>query len=58
VVGANDELFNAGQFAPLMRAINPSIGVTVVPNEGHLAMIADPEAIATIVTVWRRLHGG
>jgi hypothetical protein len=25
----------------------------VVPNEGHLAMIADPAAIAAIVTAWR-----
>ncbi|MGZ3339746.1 MAG: alpha/beta hydrolase [Reyranella sp.] len=57
VVGANDELFNAGQFAPLMRAINPSIGVAMVPNEGHLAMIAEPAAIAAIVAAWRRLNG-
>ena len=32
VVGANDELFNADQFKPMLQAINPRIGVTVVPN--------------------------
>ena len=42
VVGANDELFNAAQFQPLMQSINPRIGVTVVAGEGHLAMIRKP----------------
>ncbi len=53
VIGAKDELFNADQFQPTMQAINPRIGVTVVPEEGHLAMIADPAAIAAIVTAWQ-----
>ena len=57
VVGANDELFNADQFQPMMQAINPRVGVTVVPEEGHLAMIADPIAIAAIVAAWRPLAG-
>ena len=42
VIGADDELFNADQFQPMVQAINPRIGVTIVPNEGHLGMIADP----------------
>ena len=57
VVGANDELFNADQFAPLMQAVNPRIGVTIVPNEGHLGMIADPPATAAIAAAWRKLAG-
>jgi non-heme chloroperoxidase len=58
VVGADDELFNADQFQPLVQAINPRIGVTVVPNEGHLAMIADPAAVTAIAAAWRKLAGG
>ena len=57
VVGADDELFNADQFQPMLQAINPRIGVTVVPNEGHLGMIADPAATAAIAAAWRKLAG-
>jgi len=53
VIGANDELFNADQFQPMLQAINPRIGVTVVPDQGHLSMIADPTALAAIVTAWQ-----
>jgi pimeloyl-ACP methyl ester carboxylesterase len=56
VIGADDELFKADQFAPLLQAVNPRIGVTVVPGSGHLAMIGDPTAIAAIVTAWRELR--
>ena len=57
VVGADDELFNADQFQPMMQAINPRIGVTVVPNQGHLSMIADPAATTAIAAAGRTLAG-
>lgn len=57
LVGANDELFNADQFKPMLQPINPRIGVTVVPNETHLGMIADPAATAAIAAAWRKLAG-
>ena len=57
MVGANDELFNADQFKPMLQPINPRIGVTVVPNETHLGMIADPPATAAIAAAWRKLAG-
>ena len=57
VVGANDELFNADQFKPMLQPINPRIGVTIVPNETHLGMIADPPATAAIAAAWRKLAG-
>lgn len=57
VVGANDELFNADRFKPMLQSINPRIGVTIVPNEGHLGMIADPQATAAIAAAWRKLSG-
>jgi pimeloyl-ACP methyl ester carboxylesterase len=57
VVGANDELFNADQFNPMLQTINQRIGVTIVPNETHLGMIADPPATAAIAAAWRKLAG-
>jgi pimeloyl-ACP methyl ester carboxylesterase len=58
VVGASDELFTADQFQPLMRAVNPRIGVMVVPDQTHLAMIANPVAVQAVATAWRRMAGG
>lgn len=55
VVGADDELFNADQFQPMMQAVNPRIGVTVVPGHGHLGMIADPAAVSEVAVAWRKL---
>ena len=57
VIGASDELFNADQFQPLMQAVNPRIGVTVVPNQTHLAMIGDPAAVQAVAAAWRKLAG-
>jgi non-heme chloroperoxidase len=57
VIGANDELFDADQFKPMLQPINPRIGVTIVPNETHLGMIADPPATAAIAAAWRKLAG-
>jgi non-heme chloroperoxidase len=57
VIGANDELFNADQFKPMLQPINPRVGVTIVPNETHLGMIADPPATAAIAAAWRKLAG-
>lgn len=55
VVGADDELFNADQFVPLMKQVNPRIAVTVVPGQGHLAMIATPAGTAAVAAAWRSL---
>ena len=55
VVGADDELFNADQFQPMMQATNHRIGVTVVPGHGHLGMIADPAAVTAVAAVWRQM---
>ena len=57
VVGADDALFRADRFAPLMKEINPRIAVTLVPGEGHLAMIATPAGTAAVAAAWRSLAG-
>jgi pimeloyl-ACP methyl ester carboxylesterase len=56
-VGANDELFRAEQYAPLFAELNPRITVEVVPDPGHLDMIARERACAAIAALWRRLSG-
>ena len=58
VIGANDELFNADQFPPMLKAVNPRIGLIIVPGEGHLGMIGDPAGAAAIAAAWRQLAGG
>lgn len=57
VVGADDELFHADQFAPLLARINPRIAVTLVPGQSHLAMIATPAGTAAVASAWRSLAG-
>ncbi len=57
VVGADDQLFVSDQFKPMLQSVNPRIGVTIVPGETHLGMIADPPAMAAIVAAWRKLSG-
>jgi non-heme chloroperoxidase len=57
VVGADDELFNAAGFQPMLQAVNPRIGLVVVPGETHLGMIADPPAITAVTAAWRKLAG-
>lgn len=54
-VGTNDELFRAEQYAPLFKELNSRITVEVVPDLGHLDMIARERAGAAIAALWRRL---
>lgn len=56
-VGANDELFRAEQYAPLFKELNPRIAVDVVPDLGHLDMIAQERACAAVAALWQRLSG-
>jgi len=56
-VGANDELFRADRYAPLFSELNPRIDVEVVPDLGHLDMIARERACAAVAALWRRLSG-
>ncbi len=48
LVGADDELLRAAEFAPLLRQVRPDIDVTVLSGIGHMAMITDPNAIEAI----------
>ena len=48
IVGADDELLQAGEFGPLLRPLRPDIEVTVLPNLGHMAIITNPAALAAV----------
>jgi pimeloyl-ACP methyl ester carboxylesterase len=56
-VGAKDELFRAEQYAPLFKELNPRLVVEVIPDLGHLDMIARERDCAAIAALWRRLSG-
>lgn len=55
VVGARDELFVAEAYAPLVGAINPAIGVTVVDRVNHMGITLDPVGIAAACAAADRL---
>ena len=49
LVGADDELFIAGEYAPLFKALRPEVPVTLVPGTNHMQMVTAPSAAAAIV---------
>ena len=56
VVGGKDELFYAERYAPLFAELNPKVAVTVEPGFGHLDMVADGRACASVAQLWQRLQ--
>ena len=49
IVGANDELFRAEAYAPLLEPIQPRLKVRMLPGLGHIDMVVDPAALREIV---------
>jgi pimeloyl-ACP methyl ester carboxylesterase len=47
-VGANDEIFRADRYAPLLKPVRPGIAVTVLPGLGHMDMTVKPSALAAL----------
>ena len=47
--GADDEIMNAGRYAPELHAVSRGIPVHVVPGLGHAGMVTDPRGIRAIV---------
>jgi pimeloyl-ACP methyl ester carboxylesterase len=58
VAGAEDALFIADQFAPLLAVLNPAIKVSVIPGVGHLDMTTDPRGTEAVTRLWRQLADG
>jgi non-heme chloroperoxidase len=49
LVGAQDEIFYADRFAPLLGPLRPTTTFQVVPGVDHMGLITQPEAITAIV---------
>ena len=49
LVGANDELFRADQYAPTFKALRQDIAVELVPNLNHMEITMSPEGRAAAI---------
>ena len=49
LVGANDELFRADQYAPTFKALRQDIAVELVPNLNHMEITMSPEGRAAVI---------
>ncbi len=50
LIGADDELFYADRYAPLIHQQSPSVPVQIVTGVNHMGMVTDPTAIAAVAT--------
>lgn len=49
LVGANDELFVAERYAPLLEPLQPLLRVQLLPDISHIGIVLDPPALAVVV---------
>lgn len=49
LVGADDALFVADAYAPLLSPLQPRLAVRVLPDVDHLTLVSEPGALAAIV---------
>jgi non-heme chloroperoxidase len=50
LVGSEDEVNIADQYAPLLKPVKPDLQITVLPGVGHIGLITDPQALRAIAT--------
>ncbi|PKP77520.1 MAG: alpha/beta hydrolase [Alphaproteobacteria bacterium HGW-Alphaproteobacteria-3] len=48
LAGEQDEIFKAGEFAPLLEPVRPDLAVTIVPGINHMGMIVEPAATEAV----------
>ncbi|MBV9044612.1 MAG: alpha/beta hydrolase [Alphaproteobacteria bacterium] len=48
LAGADDEIFHADKFAPLVKSVRPDASVTIVPKLSHMEMTTRPPALEAI----------
>jgi pimeloyl-ACP methyl ester carboxylesterase len=53
VIGADDELFYADRYAPLIHGVRQDVPVTLVAGVNHMGMITEPRALDADVTAIR-----
>lgn len=49
LVGADDELFMADRYAPLLEPLQPNLVVRVLPDVTHIGVVAQPAALTALV---------
>lgn len=55
VVGAEDELFRAKEFAPTFGALRPDIPVVLVPDASHMELVTAPNGHAAAIAAFEAL---
>jgi alpha-beta hydrolase superfamily lysophospholipase len=48
LIGADDELFYADRYAPLIHSAGADVPITLVPGIDHMGMVTNPRALAVI----------
>jgi non-heme chloroperoxidase len=57
LIGANDELFRADQYAPTLHALRKDIAVEVIPNVDHMGAVVTAEGRAAAIKALGTLGG-
>jgi hypothetical protein len=57
LVGADDELFYADRFEPLIHSVRTDIPVTIVPGVGHTGIIIRPAATEMVIAALGKRKG-
>ncbi|HYM30617.1 MAG TPA: alpha/beta fold hydrolase [Candidatus Cybelea sp.] len=58
LIGANDELFRADQYAPLLERVQPKLKVEIVPNVTHMGIVGAASALDAVTGAVRQIAGG
>jgi hypothetical protein len=45
LAGAEDEMFYADRYAPLLKPVRPDLAVTILPDLSHMEMTTAPAAL-------------
>lgn len=53
LIGADDEIFYADRFAPLLHPLKTDLPIQVVPGVDHMGMVTRPEALTEVVAALR-----
>ncbi len=55
LVGADDELFNAAQYGPLLTPVQPRLAVEIIPGISHMGIVKTPPGIEAVTAAVLRL---
>ncbi len=58
MIGSDDELFDASQYASIFAGLQPKIALTVTSGVDHMGMILEPGAVAEVASAARAMLSG